>query len=202
MEALGGLRRCVGGLAVKSASLNLLRHPRRWHRLESEQTRAALLAFLAGLLVGCAGLVCLQWRHAQLLDQRAQLQMQSQALTRQQAQHTAAKERSRLQTQWHTRARAWQAQRALLRQLHAALAAQADSTGLRLLRWQGDGNKLVLQAWLPRAETVPQLLSQLSAAARPGWTLQSLAERPDAGVDLVLEAPWLSGAQDHKPAKP
>lgn len=184
---------------MNTPPLNLLRYPRRARLSDAIPSRAAVLALAAGILMGgCWG----QWQQSQyeaLLVQRSQLQAQTRAWRSQQ---TQARDRQQLLSRWAQRQHAWQAQRAQQMQLHAVLAAQADTAGLRVERWQGDGRQLVLQAWLPRADAVPGVLAALSRAWPPGWTLHSLGDRAGAGVDVVLQADPLAVAHGGEAQKP
>lgn len=185
-----------------AGSLNLLRFPRRVHVLDPGQVRAGLMAAVAGILVGCAWGLWQQMQQDQLLAQRAQWQAQSLALGRQKDQQVIAQDKARVQLQWGQRAQAWQLQRQQLMRLHAVLAQQAADTGLRVERWQGDGRKLVLQAWLPHADSVPGVLAGLSSVWPPGWTLQSMGARSGAGVNVVLQAAWPAGPREGERPKP
>lgn len=183
-------------------SLNLLRFPRRVHALDPGQVRAGLMASVAGILMGCAWGLWQQMQQDQLLVQRAQWQTQSRDLERQKDQQAIVQEKARLQLKWGQRAQSWQLQRQQLMRLHAALAQQAADTGLRVERWQGDGRKLVLQAWLPHADSVPVVLTGLSSAWPAGWALQSMGVRSGAGVDVVLQATWPAGPRAGERPKP
>ena len=175
---------------MTTGSLNLLRYPARmpWHA--PAWLRPVLEGVLAGVLAGAV------WAHGAwqqrdaLLKLREQLQAQWQDLTRQQAKTLAQQAQVRLHQAVLDRAQEWQSQRRSMLQLHAVLAAQAD-TGLRVERWQFDGHSLVLQAWLPAAERVPQLMAALSAAWPQAWVLQELGQATgsQAGVALSLQAP-------------
>lgn len=187
---------------MNARSLNLLRHPRHMHAFDPRQVRLVLGAAVAGVMLGCSWGLWQEREKDQLLDQRTQLQVQANVLREQQARLAIAQENARLQSQWTERAHSWQIQRQHLMQLHAALMAQSAETGMRVERWQGDGRRLVLQAWLPRADSVPAVLSGLSRAWAAGWTLQSLGERAGAGVDVVLQAPWPAGTRDEARQKP
>lgn len=191
---------------MKARSLNLLRHPRREVALEPALLRACLIAGLVGAL---AGGLWSGWQHmrmAQLEEQRAQLQARWQVQNRQQTDAVAGHERGALHRQLLERATDWQGRRAQLLRLHQALNAQADDPGLRVERWQSDGRRQVLQAWLPRTDQVPQLMATLSAAWPQRWRLQSLGEHAgthsDAGVDAVFETTWPVAGQGSRPVRP
>ena len=188
------------------SDLNLLRHPRRGLDLPGELARPLLWAVLVGALLGSAWLGWQSWRLAQLRVQRGQLQAQVQTLEWQKEQAAALQTRTQWIKSGEARAQDWQARRNQLQRLQQALGAQAHALGLRVARWQGDRRQLVLQAWLPRAQDVPVLLSALTAAGPPGWVVQSLADHatsgPHGGVDVVLQASWPSGTQDLTPAPP
>ena len=202
MDALGGLWCGHGGLVLNVQPLNLLRHPRPVYKLEPLLLRSAAIGLLAGGLVGATIGEWQQTRHEQLLTLRAQLQAQVRVSEVQQTQQLAMDARVRLQAQWAQRSQAWQGRRQQLMQMHEALGTLAQDLGLRLERWQGDGRTMVLQAWLPHAEAVPQVLSRLSTVGPSTWTLQSLGDRPGAGVDLLLQAPWPGEAQEVGAKKP
>ncbi len=172
--------------------LNLLRYPQPARVLDASLVWSALWAGLAGVLMAGGGVVWLHRQHDALHNLRRQLQSQSQALTQQQATAAAEKARSQLQAQLAGRARAWQQQGQDLDRLQATLTALAETPGLRLERWHGDGRRLLLQGSLPAADGVPLVLSGLSDTWAPGWGLQSLAKRtgPVPGIDVVFEAPW------------
>ena len=187
---------------MNARPLNLLRHPRRSLVFEPAHLRAVLLALGAGAVMGCAWGMWQQMQHEALLAQRSRLQVESRVWRSQQALQSTERDRQRLLTSWGQRAQSWQRQREQRMQLHEALLAQAASTGLRVERWQGDARQLVLQAWLPRADDVPEVLSGLSQAWPTGWTLQSIGDRAGAGVDVVLQAAPLAGAHDGDLPKP
>ena len=161
--------------------------------LDATLWRAALWALLAGVVVATAVVAWQLQRQDQLLAQRGPLQARLQEQARQQTQARQAEVLARLHSRMLERQQAWQLQRQQLMHLHAELSSEAERTGLRLQRWQGDGRKLLLQLWLPRAELAPALVTRLSRSSQQAWTLQSLAHRPEAtGVEAVLEAPWPS----------
>ena len=159
--------------------------------LDAALWRPACWALLAGGVVAAAGVGWQLQRQEQLLAQRGPLQTRLQEQARQQALARQAEALARLQDRMLARAQSWQVQRQQLMRLHAELSSEAEHTGLRLQRWQGDGRKLTLQLWLPGPELAPALVSRLSQAWPQAWTLHSLAQRPGAGgVEAVLEAPW------------
>ncbi len=199
METPGGLWRRPGGAVLNPRPLNLLRYPRRAGMLDPTLWRPGLCALLAGGVVAAAWVASQLQRQDQLLAERGPLQARLQEQARQQAQALQAEALAHAQARMQKRAQTWQVQREQLMRLHAELSAQAEHSGLRLQRWQGDGRKLTLQLWLPRPELAPALVSRLSQASPQAWALQSLAERPDAaGVEAVLEASWPAPA--HPPA--
>ncbi len=201
METPGGLRRRSGGVVLNARPLNLLRYPRRAVMLDAALWRPALWALLAGVVGAAAAAAWQLQRQDQLLAQRGPLLARLQEQARQQAQARQAEAMARLRSRMLERQQAWQLQRQQLMRLNADLSTEAERTGLRLQRWQGDGRKLSLQLWLPRAELAPALVSRLSQSSLHAWTLQSLAQKPDAaGVEAVLEAPWPSVSPGgHKP---
>ena len=136
------------------------------------------------------------------MQARGHLQTQTRAWREQQTLERAQAEKARLRSAWMQRAQAWQGQRQRLAQLHAALNALTAETGLRMERWQGDGRKLLLQAWLPEADSVPMVLSGLSGVWGQGWTLQSMGDRTGGGVALVLQTAWLTDSVDDAQPKP
>ena len=191
---------------MSARPLNLLRHPRQGLALSPAVLRSCLVAGLIGVL---AGGLWSGWQHlrlAQRHEQRTQLQARWQAHSQQQADASTQRERAGLRRQWLERAADWRGRREQLSQLHRALQALADDPGLRVERWQGDGRRLVLQAWLPRPEQVPTLMAGLSAAGPLGWQLHSLADHSsvggEAGIDVVLEAPWPAASQGGGPSRP
>lgn len=183
---------------MSERTLNLLRYPRRVPLFDAAWVRAVLAAGLGGVLVGVAGAAWLHWRQDGWLAQRAQLQAEQQRVESQQAEATARQAQARLAQAFGARAQAWAERRERLLGLHTELNAQAVDMGLRVERWQSDGRRLVLQAWLPRPAHLPQALARLSAASALDWRLQSLATRAGqanpAGVDVVFEAAWPDGA--------
>ena len=187
--------------------LNLLRHPRRGLSVAWAQWRSWLAAGLVGAL---AGGLWGGWQHmrlSQLHEQRTQLQARWQVQSREQDAAAAAHARHRLRRQLLARAADWHERRANLRRLHEALNAQADDTGLRAVRWQGEERRIVLQAWLPASGHVPQLMAGLSNTGPQNWRLQSLGDRDSAegagaGVDVVLEAAWPVAAADSRSTRP
>ena len=204
MAAAGGVWRRIGGFGVRPPALNLLRYPQRGLALPLELAWPLLLAVLAGLALGSAWVAWQSWRLDHLLEQRGHLQADVQALERQKNLAAALQTRKQWQKNAEVRAQDWRARRDQLQHLQEVLGAQASALGVRVARWQGDRRQLVLQAWLPRAQDVPLLLSALTAAGPQGWTLQSLgdaaASGPHGGVDVVLQASWPSRVQDRTPA--
>lgn len=189
---------------MSARSLNLLRYPGRIPTWEGALLRPVLVAWLAGVLSGLGWSGWQHMRHDEWLALHARLQAQTQALAGQQTEAAARQLAARLHQAFLERARAWKNRRERVLHLQAVLTEQARSTGLRVERWQSDGRRLVLQAWLPRAEHVPQLVAHLSAAWPQAWTLQSLSDRTGAGagVDVVLEAPWDDAVQGNGKTAP
>ena len=191
---------------MSARPLNLLRYPRQRLVLSPALLRACLVAGLIGVL---AGGLWIGWQHLRLVqrhEQLTQLQARWQARSQQQADVSAQRERAGLRRQWLERATDWRDRREQLSHLHRALQALADGPGLRVERWQGDGRRLVLQAWLPGSEQVPTLMAGLSAAGPLSWQLHSLADHSsvggEAGIDVVLEAPWPAASQGGGPSRP
>lgn len=193
MATLGGLRCGIGCLAVNAPALNLLRYPRRGAPMQIAPWRPLALALLAGALMGAVWAGWQHWRLAQMRSLRHQMLAETQAWATQQKAAAAARDQGELQQAALTRARDWQTRQEQWLDLQDALQDQAHVLGLRVLRWQADGRQQQLQAWLPRVQDVPALISVLSAAGAQAWTLSQLAEPPrrsEGGVDVVLQAPW------------
>ena len=187
---------------MNARPLNLLRYPRRVHPLAPRQLRDLLWAGVAGALIGGLWCIWLDTEKEQLQQERTHLQAQATAWREQQSRERALEQKAKLQWAWTQRAQAWQGQRQKLARLHGALDTLALETGLRAERWQGDGRKLLLQAWLPEAASVPMVLSGLSGAWEQGWTLQSMGDRTGGGVALVLQSAWLTDSVDDAQPKP
>lgn len=196
------MRCCLGGLAVKSASLNLLRYPRRWPR---ERTVVAVSA-AAGLLAGALlGMVWGLWTQSMLpvwTSQRDALALRVSQQTLAQSRHAQAAQQARLQQLAQARDAGWQMQRAQLIRLHTLLSRAAADQGLRVQQWQGSDKRLQLQASLPRAQDWPVLQAQLTDAGPQAWQLQSLALDADGVLHLVLEASWAATAQAPQAKRP
>ena len=193
---------CIGGFAVRSASLNLLRYPRRWPR---ERTAAAVSA-AAGLLAGALlAMVWGLWTRSMLpawTSQRDALALRVSQQTLAQSRHAQAAQQARLQQLAQTRDASWQMQRAQLIRLHALLDRAAADQGLRVHQWQGSDKRLQLQASLPHARDWPVLQAQLTDAGPQAWQLQSLALDTDGVLHLVLEASWAATAQAPQAKRP
>lgn len=223
MAAAGGLWRGPGGVAVNPPALNLLRYPRRGP-LEPQEWRPTLLALVAGAAVGALWVLWQHWRLDQLQVQRGQLQTQAHTVAAERAADAARHAQALRQQALHLRAQDWRTQQALGLRLQATLGTQGQTLGLRVLRWHGDGRQMQLQAWLPRVQQVPVLVSALSAVGLGQWTVQSLdtpvAAAPQgreraaehegtAGLDAVgggvlvlLQASWPQAAPEKKQATP
>ena len=161
-------------------ALNLLRQP-----LASPWTGLWPAALSGVWLGGALGLAC-QWQLPALLQAQAE---------RQQLVAAQAQQQRRLNAQRHTLARQAAAQQEVQtrwrqqQRWHDALAALATEQGLRVQRWQGDAQQLQLQAWLPQAQLVPEVLAALNAAGPGDWRLQRLSHNAGHGVWLSLHAP-------------
>lgn len=190
MGAFGGLRRSSGGFAVSGASLNLLRYPRRWHPSDSRWLVWAVSGWLVGLLLGVAWGEWSQREQAAWQAQRSALQARLKSQARTEAERVALAQQERWVQQAQARRKEWQAQRAQLQGLHGVLGQAMDEHGLRVQRWQGHGQRIQLQGWLPHAEALPALQLRLAQAGPHAWTLHSLTASAGSGLQMVLEAPW------------
>lgn len=171
---------------MRPRALNLLHHPRqpwaRWRQPLGWGLLGVGLALLAG-----------GWLQAQ----RAELQQAHRHWTAQMAQHSAeqkrqrqVREQDRVQAQQQAFGRSVQAQQHQVLALQEALQREADQ-GLRLTRWQADGQHLWLQGQWPQAESWPALQARLTQALGQGWTLHSMATGPSGqGVAWTLQTPW------------
>ena len=175
---------------MNAPALNLLRYPRRQALVGTPVLVRVLAGALAGGLCASAWGLWSQMRYSQELQRRDQLHTSTRAQARAQAEASARAQQHRLQQQAHQRAEDGRARREQMQRLHALLLQERHTTGLHLQRWQGDGQRLQLQAWLPRAEDLPGLQARLSAAGPQVWTLHSLGRSTDRGLQLVLESSW------------
>lgn len=201
---------------MSAPALNLLRYPRRgW--LEPQLGWPLLQALGVGAVLGAA---CVLGQHGwldHLQNQRGQLQRQAHAVARQRATDAARHAQVQRLQAVHTRAQDWQTQQAMGLRLQAVLSAQGQALGLRVLRWQGDGRQMLLQAWLPRVQDVPALVAALSALGAGAWTVQSLSDgaavatqrrekEPGAGADggvvVQLQAPWSPATREKGQSAP
>ena len=195
---------------MSAPALNLLRYPRRGP-LELTEWRRARQALLAGAVVGALWVLGQHWRLDHLQAQLGQLQNQAHAVATERAADAARHAQAQRQQALHARAQDWQTQQALGLRLQAAVSAQGQALGLRILRWHGDGRHMQLQGWLPRVQQVPVLVSALSDVGPGPWTVQSLdasAEAPsalaaaDGGVLVQLQASWPQAIPEKKQATP
>lgn len=171
------------------ASLNLLRHPRRLPLLGWPVLGRVLAGGVAGVLCASGWGLWSQTRLAQTRSLQQQLQAELQAQARSRSQASAEAAQARLQQRALARDAQWRLQRERLQQLHGLLAQEARDGGLRLQRWQGDGQRIELQAWLPHTQGLPALQARLSGPAPQGlsdWAVQSLGSAAGEGVQLVL----------------
>lgn len=201
---------------MNAPALNLLRYPRRgW--LESQLWWPLLQALGVGAVLGAA---CALGQHGwldHLQTQRGQLQSQAHAVARQRAADAARQAQVQRLQAVHTRAQDWQTQQAMVLRLQAALSAQGQALGLRVLRWQGDGRQMLLQAWLPRVQDVPALVAGLSVLGAGPWTVQSLSDGTTVapqrrekeasagaagGVLVQLQAPWAPATREKGQSAP
>lgn len=170
--------------------LNLLRYPEHAQVFRVVQLKQLVGGLLAGAVIGGTWTFWQQERHDRQQVLRTQLQSAVRAQESLEARQANEREQARIQGLWIRRAQSWHREREQQLELYSVLTDQALHSGLRVERWQGDGHKMVLQAWLPRTESVPVVLGALSQAWPPGWSLHSLSDRPDAGVNVVMQAPW------------
>lgn len=141
-------------------------------------------ALCGAWLGGAIGLTC-QWQLPALAQAEAERQRLT-AAQAQQARQASAQRRARAQQEAAQRAaqNRWQQQQ----DWHAALSALAQAHGLRVQSWQGDAQQLQLQAWLPQARDVSEVLLALNATGPSPWRLQSLRQNAEPGVWLNLQA--------------
>lgn len=161
-------------------ALNLLRWPQAsvWLRLWPAMLSGAWLGAALGLAchVQLPALLQAQAERQRWAAMQAQQQARADAQRQVRAQHEAAERQA--QARWLQQWR-W----------HAALSALAGEHGLRVQRWQGDAHQLQLQAWLPQAGGVTEVLMAMNAAGPSTWRLQGLNHGAGAGVWLNLQAP-------------
>lgn len=171
--------------------LNLLRYPRRERIVDPVLLRPVFWGLLTGGMLAAAGAGWQSQRQIHLQTQRASLQALVQEQERQQTQARNFRAQQQLLDRMQERVQVWQAQRQQTMQWHAFLGAEAEQTGLRLQRWQGDGRKVTLQLWLPRPELLPSLVARLTEISPGAWTLHSLSgQNASAGVQAVIESAW------------
>lgn len=171
---------------MSSRALNLLQHPRREWPVDGPQLRWGLLG--AGLTLGLGWL--LQAQHSDLLQEQQHWKQQLSVQAQQQSQQRALHERQRVLAEQQALWRNVLDQDRQRLALQAALQREADQ-GLRLARWQADGQRLWLQGQLPQTEALPGLQARLGQALGQSWTLQSLgAGGAPSGLLWTLEAPW------------
>ncbi|MEN9889327.1 MAG: hypothetical protein RL559_1364 [Pseudomonadota bacterium] len=165
--------------------LNVLRHPRR----RSAWAWPHLPWFWVGLLCGGLCVAGLHLRHEATAQQRQQ-QAHAQALAaQQQARQLAARQQVQRGAQQQAHAQAVQAQQQRMVALQDVLQVEAER-GLRLSRWQADGQRWALQGQLPSAQDVATLQTRLGQALGQGWSVQSLGAGPaSVGVLWSLETP-------------
>lgn len=156
-------------------------------------------AALAGLALGVAvGLLCRAQLpgllHAQAERQRlaaAGAQQQARELAQAQARAQQAAARREAQARWQQQ-QGW----------HLALSELARERGLRVQSWQGDLQQLQVQAWLPQARDVPEVLAALNAHGPSPWRLHSLSQGAGPGVWLKLQAQLPAAAPRAAPGRP
>lgn len=173
---------------MKLQGLNLLRHPRkRWlWWLQAGHWRA----LAAGVML--AAMLSAWWPswHTDLLRQREHLQQQLAAQAEQQKRASAARAQARQQAQQEAWWRDVLGQQQRWLDLHMALQTEG-AQGLRLLRWQADGQRMLLLGQWPDAEALPGLQARLGRAVGQAWALQRLdASATGAGWVWALETPW------------
>lgn len=175
---------------MKAASLNLLRHPRRWSLADSVAPVSALAGLLLGLLLASAWGMWSRSQYAEWRIQRDELQ----ARLRSQDQATARMAEGAKQVRWQQQAQLrqqdWQIRREQLLRLHDRLGQAAAEQGLRVQQWQGNEQRVQLLGRLAHAQAWPALQAQLSLAGPQAWGLQSLAAGADGSLQLALEVPW------------
>lgn len=171
---------------MRPGKLNLLNHPRKallpWRRY----LLWGVPSFVGMLLLGG----WIQAQHSELQQQHRhwteQLALQDKRLNQQRAQ--------REQQQAQAQAQAiWQGIKVRQQRLLAVqeLLQQEAEQGMRLMRWQADGQRQWLQGHWPQARGLTAFQERLSQALGQTWTLQSLNGGQTAGaVGWTLEAPW------------
>ena len=171
---------------MRPSALNLLRHPRTGAVAWRQQLVWGLAGMALPLLLGA-------WLQAQHGDWSTQLQQER----RQQAQQQAERQRQRalrdqeqLQGQRQAVWQTLQAQQQRVLALQLALQREAEQ-GVRLTRWQADGQRLRLQGQSLQPEHVPDLQARLGQTLGQRWALVELTAGPaDEGVSWSLETPW------------
>jgi hypothetical protein len=175
---------------MSAPALNLLRYPRRTVWVNKPVVLQLLFGILAGVLCVSAWGLWGQSRYSHGLQLREQLQASARVQAQARTEALAFAEYARLQQQARQRVEDWRVRREQLQRLHALLSQENREIGLRLQRWQGDGQRIQLQAWLPRAEDLPGLQARLSVIGPQTWVLHSLGHATGAGLQLVLESSW------------
>ena len=169
-----------------SQHLNLLRHPRRlW---------APWLPLAPWLALGClCGGLCAAWLqslHEYGLRERQRLASEQARLAAQTERQQAARAQAHLLAQQQARWRELQVQQQRIVALQDALQSEAEQ-GLRVSRWQADGQRLLLQGQGPQAQDWPALQARLGQVLGQGWHLQSLgSDLSAASVLWTLETAW------------
>jgi len=177
---------------MTAPALNLLRQPQAsaWWQLWPAVVLGAWLGGAVGWVCH-AQLPALQQAQAQRLAVWAQqAQQQARAKAQRQAQVQQAAAGQAAQTRWQAQQR-W----------HATLSALASEKGMRVQGWQGDAQQLQLQAWLPQAGDVPEVLAALNAVGPSPWRVHSLQQGAGAGVTLNLQAPLAPAAPRARPVQ-
>jgi len=170
--------------------LNLLRYPRR----PGLQWRPQAPWLVCGLLCGGLCAAALQSLHEDGLHQRQRLAREQAQLAAQherlQAERAQAQRLAQQQVRW--RELQWQQQRIVA--LQEALQSEAEQ-GLRLSRWQADGQRLLLQGQWLQAQDLPALQTRLGQVLGQGWHLHSLGSGGSgATMQWTLETAWPSAS--------
>lgn len=169
-------------------ALNLLRHPRRLPQMHSPQLSWAAVGLLAGMLAAAGWRWWCEVQQPSWLQQSQELRARLARQAHEQTAAAALAKQQRLTQQLEQRRQEWQSAVQQQRGLHALLTELAVDSGLRLQRWQGDGQRMQLQGWLPDAQALASLQNRLSQSGTHTWTWQSLVSEPGGGVQWVLEA--------------
>lgn len=171
---------------MRPSALNLLRHPRPGAVAWRQHLGWGLAGMALPLLLGA-------WLQAQHSDWSAQLQQERRQQAQQHAElqsQRALREQQRLQAQQQAAWQALQTQQQRVLALQLALQREAEQ-GLRLARWQADGQRLLVQGQSLQPESVPDVQARLGQALGQRWALVELAAGPaDEGVSWSLETPW------------